>query len=109
MSDWSYDSPRQKVRGHELSMNAHEKSDTSVVSGKRSNKAGPSAAESVEKRGVAKGNAGGRSASRTLSRILRQTRSPACMKQQRAVACYDPRQEPYAVIPHVRICTGGAG
>jgi len=57
-----------KAECHEPEMNDLRKSDSSVVPGKASNKAGQAAAETLEGRGLAKGNAGEHGTLRTQSR-----------------------------------------
>ena len=81
------------------------KSDCWVVPKKPPNKAG---AEMAWRR--AKGNPSDGNAYRTPSRVhATSVRGPIRL----AAFCWpdhhDPRQEPYAVVPHVRICGGGAG
>jgi hypothetical protein len=107
-------------------IDADEKSDTLIVPRKRPNN-GDSPAEAVEGRGVAKGNAGEAPTHRTQSRArvsrglkgvreaVRRNRR-ACRRRSgwithicRYASRHDPRQEPYAVVPHVRICAGGGG
>ena len=99
-------------------MHGRGKSDSVVVAVKPANKvactaaeqsaAEPAAAESVEPRAETKGNAGQQSTRQaqnwesvpqTLDRIRRIAT---------AVCRLDPRWEPYAGKPHVRICAGGA-
>ncbi len=90
-------------------MHGREKSGPVGVAGKRANKAERSAAEPVERRAGAEGNAGQnrahraqnrRSASQALARIRQASRSVSPSR--------NPRWEPYAGKPHVRICAGGA-
>src|SRR5947209_13212449 len=50
-------------------MHGHEKSDSAIVAGKPTNKAGSTAAEPVERRVEAKGNASQQSTRRTQSRV----------------------------------------
>ena len=81
------------------------KSDCWVVPKKPPNKAG---SEMAWRR--AKGNPSDGNAYRTPSRVhATSVRGPIRL----AAFCWpdrhDPRQEPYAVVPHVRICGGGAG
>ena len=89
-------------------MHGREKSD-SIVAGKPTNKAVLTAAESVEQRAGTKGNANQQSMDRaqnrdTVSQALERIRRVA--NEQFAVT--HPRWEPYAGIPLVRICAGGA-
>ena len=95
-------------------MNGPRKSDSPIVPVKSPNKAGQPAAEEAEGRGLAKGNlpqqnappdsvpagcaqcaGAGASGSKESSSALRWR--------------YYPRQEPDAVMPHVRIRGGGHG
>jgi len=86
-------------------MHGHEKSDPAIVAGKPANKAERSAAELVERRAGTKGNAVWQSTRRTQSRIS-VSQAPDRMRQ--LLCRLDPRWEPYAGKPHVRICAGGA-
>ena len=82
-----------------------EKSDPVIVAGKPTNKAERSAAELVEPRTGTKGNADRQSMHWTQS----QSRvSQALGRIRQAVAVTQPRWEPHAGKPHVRICAGGA-
>jgi hypothetical protein len=91
-------------------MHGREKSDSAIVAGKPTNKAGQPAAEPVEPRAEAKGNASQQRTRRTQSRVsvshalerIRQT-----VTEKRFAVIY-PRWEPYARIGPVRICAGGA-
>ena len=91
-------------------MNGRGKSDSAIVAGKPTNKAGQLAAEPVEPRAEAKGNASQQRTRRTQSRVsvshalerIRQTGT------KRRFAVTHPRWEPYARIGPVRICAGGA-
>jgi RNA-directed DNA polymerase len=91
-------------------MHGREKSDSAIVAGKPTNKAGQPAAEPVEPRVEAKGNASQQSTRRTQSRVsvshalerIRQNRN------EKRFAVTHPRREPYARIGPVRICAGGA-
>ena len=95
-------------------IDADEKSDTLIVPRKRPNN-GHCPAEVMEGRGVAKGNAGEAPTHRTQSRDrvsmgLEGVRAAARREITRRYASrHDPRQEPYAVMPLVRICAGGGG
>ena len=103
-------------------------SDGSIVPMKRTNKA-EQAAESVEGRDPAKGNASRTTGTRTQRRpipteglervraVETRARDPqhsltpsygkSRLRRFVDTASSDPRQEPYAVVPHVRICAGG--
>ena len=89
----------------------HGKSDRGVVPMKLPNKAAganPAEAEAVEGRPRAKGRVLTVYSCRTLRRTPRaMTDSPTTAVTSVAVDRQDPRQEPYAVVPHVRICAGG--
>jgi hypothetical protein len=99
-------------------VDADEKSDTPVVPKNLPNK-GALHAEAAEGRGVAEGNAGEAPTHWTQSRGrvlmgLEGLREAAAgiggnTPTRRCASRHDPRQEPYAVIPHVRICAGGGG
>ena len=91
-------------------MHGHEKSDSVIVAVKPTNKAERSAAELVEPRAGTKGNAAQQSTRQTpswasVSQALDRLRLTALTARGR----HDPRWEPYAGKPHVRICAGGAG
>jgi hypothetical protein len=86
-------------------MNGHEKSDPAIVAGKPANKAERSAAELVERRAGTEGNAVWQSTHWTQ----RQARVAQAPERMRHSLCrLDPRWEPYAGKPHVRIWAGGA-
>jgi hypothetical protein len=82
-------------------------SDGLIVPRKQANKTGPTAvAESVEGRGPAKGN--------TRRAVLAPDSEPgqrgidlSGVRQSKVLIRHHPRQEPYEVVPHVRICAGG--
>jgi hypothetical protein len=86
-------------------MSGHGKSDNSVVPEKFSNKAEVWAEERMEGRGLAEG--------KTLEQTTLRTQSregvPSALERIREAWRYHPRQEPYAVAPHVRIRAGGVG
>lgn len=89
-------------------MNEYGKSDNSIVPKKLPNNTRERVAEAMEGRGLAKGNSLKRNALRTQGRI----RAQSALKRIRQAAAfwrYYLRQEPYEVVPHVRICAGGAG
>ena|SRR5713101_6416109 len=88
-------------------MHGRGRSDSVIVAVKPANKAERSAAEPVEPRAETKGNAGQQITHRAqyrarVSQELDRIRSAAT-----AVRRSDPRWEPYAGKPHVRICAGG--
>jgi RNA-directed DNA polymerase len=85
-------------------MHGPEKSDPAIVAGKPTNKAERSAAELVEQRAGTKGNAAQQSTCRTQCR----THVTQALYRIRQALPLDPRWEPYAGKPHVRICAGGA-
>jgi RNA-directed DNA polymerase len=86
-------------------MYGHEKSDLAIVVAKPTNKAERSAAELVERRVGTEGNADRQSTQWTQ----RQVCVSHALGRIRQVACrQDPRWEPYAGKPPVRICAGGA-
>jgi hypothetical protein len=92
-------------------MHGREKSDSAIVAGKPTNKAGQPAAEPVEQRAEAKGNASQQRTRRTQSRVsvshaLERIRQIGAKKKRFAVTHL--RWEPYARIGPVRICAGGA-
>ena len=96
-------------------MNGDGKSDSAIVAVKPANEAQRCAKELVEPRAGAKGNAGEHSTRRTQSREsvthglerIRQIAKGHSWPDRR-FAVKHPRQEPYALIGHVRICAGGA-
>ena len=73
------------------------KSDSSVVPGKPPNKAGPSAAEEVEGRGLAKGNPAERNTHRTQSRES----VPSALERIRQAARKDRKQRFTSLLHHV--------
>ena len=83
-----------------------EESDDLIVPTKRTNKAGPTAAESVKGRGSARE----RSCSLTTSRTQSRTRRVAWRQDHgplhRGLGASDPSEEPYEVVLHVRIERG---
>ena len=86
-------------------MHDREKSDAAIVATKPTNKTGQPAAAPVEPRAGAEGNAGQQSTRRAQNR---ESVSQALDRIRKAFAVKHPRWEPYAGIPHVRICAGGA-
>jgi hypothetical protein len=81
-------------------MHGHEKSDPAIVAVKPANNAERSAAESVERRAGTKGNAD-RQSTHWTQRVTGAGTHGA------TVCRLDPRWEPYAGKPPVRICAGG--
>ncbi len=87
-----------------------EKSDSPIVPGKPTNKAGRPAAEPVEGRGGAKGNADLQSTHRTQRRAsVSQAQARVRTANRIGVVVIHPRQEPGALAAHAGICAGGAG
>ena len=78
-------------------MNGRGKSDSSVVPGKRSNNVGESAAETVEGRGLAKGNSHERNTFRTQSR----GDVPSALERVRQAATRNRKQRFTALLHHV--------
>ena len=78
-------------------MNGHGKSDRPVIPAKPSNKAGPSAAEGVEGRGLTKGNPRQHNAPRTL----RRTRVYSALERVRHAARRDRKKRFTALLHHV--------
>ena len=89
-------------------MHGRGKSDEAIVAGKPTNKAERSAAEPVERRAEAKGNASRQSTLWTQCRKSRVTCAGSMRRVASVTQRLDPRWEPYAGKPHVRICAGGA-
>jgi RNA-directed DNA polymerase len=92
-------------------MHGREKSDSAIVAGKPTNKAGQLAAEPVEPRAEAKGNASQQRTRRTQSRgsvshALERIRQTGTKKRRFAVT--HPRWEPSARMGPARFCAGGA-
>ena len=88
------------------------KSDRGVVPMKLPNKAAgaiPAAAEVVEGRPRAQGEAEGVSLAPHFEAEIASFDAPHLRRPLTLVAVdrHYPRQEPYAVVPHVRICAGG--
>ena len=76
-------------------MNEHGKSDRPIVPGKSPNKAGVSAAEEMEGRGLAKGNLSQQNASRTQSRVD----APNALEQVRQAA-KENKDVKFTALPH---------
>jgi hypothetical protein len=89
-------------------MNGQEKSDSAVVAGKPTNGARRLAEEPVEPRAGAKGNVGQKSTRRAQNRGSVSQALDRIRRRAAAPRRHHPRQEPYAGIPLVRICAGGA-
>src|SRR5438067_13209117 len=91
--------------GRRGAVNGREKSDSAIVAGKPTNKAGQPAAEPVEPRAEAKGNASEQRTRRTQSRVsvslaLERIR-PTVTEKRFAVT--QPRWDAYARMRRVRI------
>ena len=91
---------------------AAEESDWAVVPAKGPNKGGQPPAEDLEGRAWAEENVARRDTDRTPRRGSRDT--GAGRRAERRLLWglrgrHDPRQEPYELNAHVRICAGGAG
>ena len=98
------DGPHREGEEPKPMMHGRGKSDAAVVAVKPANKTERSVAESVEPRAATKGNAGQQSTRRAQNRISVYLRWLAYGER----LPLDPRWEPYAGKPHVRICAGGA-
>ena len=107
--------PHREVRGRTPMMYDRGKSHSVIVPGKPPNKPGSSGAEAVEERALAKGNLPGQDTLRTQSRLCvpslpEQVRCGMGVGDCATIACrHYPRQEPDAVVPHVRVRAGGTG
>ena len=100
----------EKASCRAFDMHAAEESDDPIVPGKRTNKTGTPAAESVEERGSPKGNPCLSYSRRTQCRITRAIDGHEVRRVATVSDCCDrhyPREEPDEVVPHVRICAGG--
>ena len=101
----------EKARGHKSDRHVAGESDSPIVPQKPANNdSGPLSAESVEGRGLTKENVEQWLLDRTQRRASRSADCWAC--EPRHVSDvrggrHHPREEPYAVVPHVRICAGG--
>src|ERR671918_2772181 len=100
----------KKARSRNVDRQVCGESDGLIVPAKRANKAGAQdalVAESAEERRSTKGNAPQAHSYRTQSRGC-ETQGLWRVRQARAAGRHmNPRQEPYEVIPHVRIRAGG--
>src|SRR5512136_1589800 len=109
----------KKAKGRNVDMHVCGESDGLIVPRKRANKADAQyalVAESAEGRRATKGNAPQARSRRTqsrgcesqgLRRVRQAARRDASVSQRAAGRHMNPRQEPYEVIPHVRIRAGG--
>ena len=90
-------------------MIANRKSDDSIVPAKRANKTRTLAAELVEERGSPKGNTYQKALPRTPSHNGESIRRSVYGKygEREFIRPSYPREEPYEVVLHVRICAGG--
>ena len=90
-------------------MPAHGKSDGPIVPAKRTNKPGTPVAEFVEERGSPKGNTVQKASPRTQRHnggLIGWTVYGKYGECEFTRPSY-PREEPYEVVLHVRICAGG--
>src|SRR5262247_2375449 len=96
----------KKAKSRNVDMHVCGESDGLIVPRKRANKAGAEAlaAESAEGRRATKGNAPQAHSCRTQSRGCE---SQGLWRVRQAGRQMNPREEPYEVIPHVRIRAGG--
>src|ERR671918_2889253 len=100
----------KKAKSRNVDRHVCGESDGLIVPAKRANKAGAQdalVAESAEERRSTKGNAPQAHSYRTQSRGC-ESQGLWRVRQARAAGRHmNPRQEPYEVIPHVRIRAGG--
>src|SRR5499426_3860643 len=96
----------KKAKSRNVDMHVCRESEGLIVPVKRANKAGAEAlaAESAEGRRSTKGNAPQAHSCRTQSR---GSESQRLWRVRQAGRQMNPREEPYEVIPHVRIRAGG--
>src|SRR5262247_1005828 len=96
----------KKAKGRNVDMHVCRESDGLIVPVKRANKASAEAlaAESAEGKRSTKGNAPQAHSCRTQSR---GSESQRLWRVRQAARRMNPREEPYEVIPHVRIRAGG--
>src|SRR5262250_2823981 len=96
----------KKAKSRKVDMHVCGESDGLIVPVKQANKAGgyALAAESAEGRRSTKGNAPRAYSCRTQSRGCESQR---LWRVRQAGRQMNPREEPYEVIPHVRISAGG--
>ena len=100
----------KKAKSRNVDMDVCGESNGLIVPTKRANKVGAYAlaAESAEERRPTKGNAPQAHSRRTQSRGCESQGLWRIRQAARAAGRYmNPRQEPYEVIPHVRIRAGG--
>ena len=99
----------KKAKSRNVDMHVCWESDGLIVPTKRVNKvdAYALAAESAEGRRLAKGNASQAHLRRTQSRGCESQGLWRIRQAARPAGRQNPRQEPYEVIPHVRIRAGG--
>ncbi len=90
-------------------MNVNRKSDDPIVPAKRANKTRTLAAEPAEERGSPKGNANQKALPRTQRHNGESIDWNVYGKYGECEFTRPlyPREEPYEVVPHVRICAGG--
>ena len=88
-------------------MHGRGKSEAAVVAVKLANEAESSAEESAEPRAATKGNASQRSTRRAQYRVSVTQEPERIRNAAPAAGRLDPRWEPYAGKPHVRIYAGG--
>ena len=89
----------EKAKRHTSAMYGAGQSDRPVVPAKPMNRAGQPAAESVEGRGLTKGNTAGSQARRTQSR----THAPQALDRVRQAAARDKRTRFTALLHHVTV------
>ena len=99
----------ENVSDGNADMNAKRKSDDSIVPAKRVNKTRTLAAELVEERGSPKGNTNQKALPRTQRHNGESNGWSVYGKYGECEFTRPsyPREEPYEVVPHVRICAGG--
>ena len=102
-----------KAKGRMPDMHVAGESDGLIVPAKRANKAGTPAAEFVEERGSPKGIRGPEGLAKDTEPKRRVEPAGTCTASKecgfvfRTPDRYYPREEPYEVVLHVRICAGG--
>ncbi len=99
----------ENVSDGNADMNANRKSDDSIVPAKRANKTRTLAAELAKERGSPKGNTNQKALPRTQSHHGESIGWNVYGKYGECEFTRPsyPREEPYEVVPHVRICAGG--
>ena len=100
---------QKNVSDGNADMNADRKSDDSIVPAKRANKTRTLAAELVEERESPKGNTNQKALPRTQCHNGESIGWNVYDKygECKFTRSSHPREEPYEVVPHVRICAGG--